>query len=157
MEPDSHFLKHALELAETHSSDGKQGPFGAVIVDHQQIIGEGWNQVVNQADPTAHAEIIAIRHACQKKQTHQLKGATIYSSCEPCPMCLAAIYWARIERLVFASNKEDAAKAGFDDHFIYQQIALPYPKRSLKTEQRDQKAGWHVFQAWLDNPNRIHY
>ena len=154
---DSFFLKQAIELAKKYSVDGQHGPFGAIIVQNQQVIGKGWNKVVAHQDPTAHAEINAIRNACANIESHELNQTTIYSSCEPCPMCLSAIYWARIPRLVFASDKKDAAKAGFDDQFIYQQIVLESTQRSLKTIQLMPQQGWSVFEAWIQNQNRVKY
>jgi len=151
------FLRRAINLAKQYSKSGKNGPFGAVIVQNKQIIGEGWNQVVSRTDPTAHAEIMAIRQACQNINSHDLKNSVIYSSCEPCPMCLAAIYWAHIPQLIYASDKKAAQKAGFDDDFIYQQIALSITQRQLASQQLLATEGIAVFQTWLDNPQRLPY
>ncbi|HOF08203.1 MAG TPA: nucleoside deaminase, partial [Bacteroidales bacterium] len=122
---DIYFLKLAIELAKENVKNGG-GPFGAVIVKDGQIIAKGTNRVTSHNDPTAHAEIVAIRQACEKLNDFQLTDCIIYSSCEPCPMCLGAIYWARPKKLVFAADKFDAANAGFDDSMIYDEIQLPY-------------------------------
>ncbi|MGB4604478.1 MAG: nucleoside deaminase, partial [Bacteroidales bacterium] len=129
---DIYFLKLAIELAKENVKNCG-GPFGAVIVKDGQIIAKGTNRVTSHNDPTAHAEIVAIRQACEKLNDFQLTDCIIYSSCEPCPMCLGAIYWARPKKLVFAANKFDAANAGFDDSLIYDEIHLPYSDRHLET------------------------
>ncbi|HOC41232.1 MAG TPA: nucleoside deaminase, partial [Bacteroidales bacterium] len=129
---DIYFLKLAIELAKENVKNGG-GPFGAVIVKDGQIIAKGTNRVTSHNDPTAHAEIVAIRQACEKLNDFQLTDCIIYSSCEPCPMCLGAIYWARPKKLVFAADKFDAANAGFDDSMIYDEIQLPYSDRHLET------------------------
>ncbi|MGC2236356.1 MAG: nucleoside deaminase, partial [Pyrinomonadaceae bacterium] len=118
MEKDEYFMSRAITLAQNGMDSNAGGPFGAIVVRHGEIIGEGSNRVTSTNDPTAHAEITAIREACQKLGSFQLENCTIYTSCEPCPMCLGAIYWARPERVVFACTREDAAKIGFDDQFI---------------------------------------
>ncbi len=154
---DESWLEHALSLAEEHSRDGRQGPFGAVITREDTLVGEGWNQVVSSRDPSAHAEIVALRDACRNLDTHVLTGCTLYSSCEPCPMCLAAIYWSRIDRLVFACRSEDAARAGFDDGKILAEIRKDWPERELNWTQSRRETGLRVFEAWLQNPDRIEY
>jgi guanine deaminase len=154
---DRSFLKRAIELAEEKSTDGQHGPFGAVIVKGDQIIAEGWNQVVAAHDPSAHAEIMAIRAACEKLDSHELSGCTIYSSCEPCPMCLAAIYWARLDCVVFAATREDAAAAGFDDERLYHELSRSLEDRKIIFEQTLRKEGRRVFEKWLANPRRITY
>jgi tRNA(Arg) A34 adenosine deaminase TadA len=151
------FLERALLIAEQHSADGKNGPFGAVIVKNEKIIAEGWNRVVENHDPTEHAEIVAIRDACKALHTHNLSGCTIYCSCEPCPMCLSAIYWARIDRVVYAASQEDAAYAGFDDSFLYYEIEKSWPQREIKSEQHLVEQGRLVLQKWRDNPHKINY
>lgn len=151
------FLERALALAREHSTSGVNGPFGAVVVRDGQIIGEGWNRVIETADPTAHAEILAIRAACASERTHDLTGCTIYASCEPCPMCLAAIYWARIERVVFACDRADAARAGFDDSVIYEELGKPWEGRKIESRQMDRERGMMVLEAWIDNPARVQY
>lgn len=151
------FLHRAIELAIQHSSDGRHGPFGAVITSDNIIIAEGWNQVVNSHDPTAHAEIVAIRNACSKLGTHNLSGCTIYSSCEPCPMCLSAIYWARIETVVFSATHQEAARAGFDDSFLYEEMGKSWMERRIQSFRHLENEGIAVFEQWIENPNRVEY
>ena len=151
------FLEEALNLASENSRDGLHGPFGAVIVKDGAIVGRGWNRVVADHDPTAHAEVTAIRDACSHLNTHTLAGCVIYASCEPCPMCLAAIYWARIELVVYAASRYDAADAGFDDEFLYRQIALPPEERSIGFKCLLEKEGKAVIQTWADSPQSILY
>lgn len=151
------FLERALLIAEQHSADGKNGPFGAVIVKNDKIIAEGWNRVVENHDPTAHAEIVVIRDACKVLHTHNLSGCTIYCSCEPCPMCLSAIYWARIDSVIYAASQEDAAHAGFDDSFLYHEIGQSWRQRELKSEQHLAEKGRWVLQKWRENPHKINY
>lgn len=150
------FLNEAIALAvQSAKSDG--GPFGAVIVKAGKIIGRGYNQVTHNCDPSAHAEIMAIREACQTLQSHQLDNCIIYSSCEPCPMCLSAIYWARIPELVYAATASDAAAAGFDDHFIYEELAKKPQQRQLKSLQLSHPDAVKSFQAWQANSEREDY
>jgi guanine deaminase len=150
-------LRRALELAADHSSDGKHGPFGAVVVKGDEVVGEGWNQVVAGADPTAHAEIMAIRDACRRLGTHDLSGASIYCSCEPCPMCLSAIYWARISTVFFAASGEDAAQAGFDDSVILRELKRGWVERKIDGNQALREEGLRVLQAWTENPKKQEY
>ncbi len=152
-----HFLEHAIELAMEHSNDGHNGPFGAVVVRDGQIIGEGWNRVVEKNDPTAHAEIVAIRQACQHIGSFNLQDCTLYSSCEPCPMCLSAIYWSRISKLVFSSTTDDAARAGFDDRIIVNELLKPWETRRIEVEHIAHEKGWKVFEKWLGNPHKKMY
>lgn len=154
---DADFIRRAIDLAIGNIRLHRGGPFGAVIVHDGVVLAEGTNLVTHSHDPTAHAEIVAIREACRRQQSFELKGCTIYSSCEPCPMCLGAIYWARLDRLVFASTREDAAAAGFDDSFIYDQLPLPIHARSLPTANILRDEGARAFQAWLQFPQRIAY
>lgn len=151
------YLQHAINLALEHSADGMHGPFGAVVVKDGKIIGEGWNQVVETRDPSAHAEIISIRQASQAIEDFDLEGATLYTSCEPCPMCFAASYWANIAKIVYASSKNDAAKAGFDDAFIYEEINKDQNDRSVDFVQILEDEGREVFEAWDKNPNKKMY
>jgi len=151
------FLHRAIELAKIHSADGQNGPFGAVIVRANSIIAEGWNQVVDNNDPTAHAEVVAIRNACQRLRSFRLDGCTIYSSCEPCPMCLSAIYWSRIDSVVFAASQKDAAKAGFDDAFLYDEMGRSWAKRKINSFRGLEKEGIAVFELWEKNPDKIAY
>lgn len=154
---DQFFLQKAIQLALHGMNSGAGGPFGAVIVKDGKIVGEGWNSVTSTNDPTAHAEVVAIRNACKNLGDFQLKDCTIYSSCEPCPMCLGAIYWARPKRLVFAASHEDAAKAGFDDSFIYEEMAVPVKDRKIPVVQMMRKEGWQPFGVWLEKEDREDY
>lgn len=154
---DADFIRRAIDLAIENVRLARGGPFGAVIVHEGVVIATGANLVTHSHDATAHAEIVAIREACRHVQSFELKGCAIYSSCEPCPMCLGAIYWARIDRLVFASTRDDAARAGFDDSFIYQQVPLAPDARSLPTKSLLREEGALAFQSWLQSPHRIAY
>jgi len=153
---DYSFLQKAIDLA---ISSAKQhgGPFGAVIVKNGKIIGKGFNQVTETCDPSAHAEIMAIREACKNLNNHQLTDCTIYSSCQPCPMCMSAIYWARIPKLIFAATASDAAKAGFDDQFIYDELAKPMFQRSISIEHIEHDEANKSFDAWASNLSREEY
>lgn len=153
---DDVFLSQAIQLAVTSAAD-EGGPFGAVIVRNGEIIGHGNNLVTDSCDPTAHAEVTAIRDACKNVNDFQLHNCTIYSSCEPCPMCLAAIYWARIPRLVYAATATQAAQAGFDDQFILQQLKLSSHDRSLKTLHIDHPQATESFKAWQANQHKKEY
>jgi tRNA(Arg) A34 adenosine deaminase TadA len=154
---DSDFLTAAIRLAGQHMEAGDGGPFGAVMVHEGQVMGEGWNQVTRSNDPTAHAEIVAIRAAASKLGRFSLQGCTLYTSCEPCPMCLAAAYWARIDRLVYAASRDDAAAIGFDDAVIYQELALPIASRSLPMQQLLRAEAVQVFAAWQRKPDKVPY
>ena len=151
------FLKRAIDIARNKSADGSNGPFGAVVVYDNKIVSEGWNRVVELSDPTAHAEIAAIRSACTELKTHVLSGCTIYCSCEPCPMCLAAIMWSRIDKVVFSCSQDDAAVAGFDDARINTEIMHDWDKRTIDWEQTDQAEGIIVLENWVNNPHKIPY
>lgn len=153
---DIYFLKLAIELAKENVKNCG-GPFGAVIVKDGQIIAKGTNRVTSHNDPTAHAEIVAIRQACEKLNDFQLTDCIIYSSCEPCPMCLGAIYWARPKKLVFAANKFDAANAGFDDSLIYDEIHLPYSDRHLETVNLRVDESLQPFELWMSESNKRTY
>lgn len=154
---DPRFLKLAIELAAQKSRSGRNGPFGALVVKGGRVIGRGWNRVVENADPTAHAEVVAIRQACRRLRTHILAGCTLYASCEPCPLCLATIYWARIDRVVFAAARTDAAAAGFDDARIYREVAKPPGKREIPFKQILRQDGLKVLRKWAANPRRVAY
>lgn len=147
----------AIHLAAENPQAGHGGPFGAVIVKEGKIIAEGFNRVTSTNDPTAHAEVTAIRNACTLLKNFELKGCEIYSSCEPCPMCLGAIYWARLDRLYFASSRIDAAAAGFDDDFIYREIPLAIEHRSISTSQIHAIEGAKAFEAWKAFESKIRY
>ncbi|MDT8391004.1 MAG: nucleoside deaminase [Lentisphaeria bacterium] len=151
------FLKQAINLAMEHSAAGDGGPFGAVVVCDGEVVGRGWNAVTATPDPTAHAEIMAIRDAAKRLGTFDLSDCEIYSSCEPCPMCLCAIYWARIPRLMYGAGQADAAEAGFDDAEFYRQIALPVSERTLATRQAMRAEAVAVFDQWLENTKRVTY
>ena len=151
------FLRKAIHLATQHIGSSGAGPFGAVIVKDDKIVGQGWNQVTSTNDPTAHAEIVAIRDACRHLGTFSLAGCTIHSSCEPCPMCLAAIYWAHLDEIYYAATRDDAAAAGFDDAFIYDEIGLPPVERSIPARQELRGEALKAFDAWADFDDRIEY
>lgn len=153
---DHSFLGEAIRLAEENVRDGG-GPFGAVIVRDGVVVARGVNRVTSNLDPTAHAEIVAIRAACTALGDFQLPGCTIYSSCEPCPMCLGAIHWARPDALVWAAGHEDAARAGFDDSHIYAQFAVPIAQRALPSRQVDHVDARRPFEAWLAHEARTDY
>lgn len=150
------FMREAIRLALENVNNGG-GPFGAVIVKDGKIIATGVNRVTANNDPTAHAEVCAIRSACQALDTFVLEGCDIYSTCEPCPMCLGAIYWAHIDRLYYACNKYDAADAGFDDSFIYKELALTKDERRLKTEILIPEEAKRIFEEWKNNEDKTEY
>lgn len=150
-------LRRALKLASDNARSGQGGPFGAVIAAGEEIVAEGVNRVTLDLDPTAHAEVWAIREACRKLGRFSLEGCTLYSSCEPCPMCLSAIYWARLDALYFAAGREDAARAGFDDSFLYEQIPLGIERRTLPTARLLADEGSEAFALWLNRPDRVPY
>ena len=147
----------AVSLGRDGMREKAGGPFGAVIVRNGAIVGRGWNQVTRNLDPTAHAEVVAIRDACQFVERFDLRGCEIYTSCEPCPMCLAAIYWARMDRVYYASSREDAARAGFDDQFLYDELRLDIPHRSLPMTKVDSLAARGLFEAWIASPDKVPY
>ncbi|GAE29852.1 nucleoside deaminase [Halalkalibacter hemicellulosilyticus] len=146
-----------MQLAYENSRDQKGGPFAAVIVKDGKIIAEGTNEVTSKKDPTAHAEIQAIRSACERLNDFQLRNCHIITSCEPCPMCLGAIYWARLESVYYYYTREDAAKIGFDDQFIYDQISLSLNNRTIKMKKVDGLIHYQPFELWKETENRIEY
>ena len=150
-------MAEAIELSRQNIRDGKGGPFAAVVVRDGAVIARGTNLVTSTNDPTAHAEIVAIREACRALGTFQLTGCDIYTSCEPCPMCLGAIYWARPERIYYANTHIDAAGIGFDDFFIYKEIALPIAGRRIPMEQLMRKDALVAFREWQELQDKIHY
>jgi len=156
---DSHerFMRRAIELAQRGVDDGLGGPFGCVVVKNDEIIGEGCNRVTSTNDPTAHAEVVAVREACRKLHSFQLTGCDVYTSCEPCPMCLGAIYWARPSRIFVAGTREDAAAAGFDDELFYAEIEKPNDDRQLKMESLLREESQKVFERWLQKPDKVEY
>lgn len=151
------FMKKAISISEEKMHANEGGPFGAVIVKENKIISLGWNQVTSTNDPTAHAEVVAIREACKALDNFSLQGCHIYTSCEPCPMCLASIYWARIDRIFFANTREDAAKIKFDDEFLYQEIAKPIESRTISMQQLLRDDAWKVFEMWDAKTDKISY
>ncbi len=151
------FMKMAVALAAQHSARGDNGPFGAVIVRNDKVIGEGWNRVVETRDPTAHAEILAIRDACARLDRNVLNDCVLYSSCEPCPMCLAAVYWARIPVFYYASTRHDARDAGFDDAFLYQELQAAPAQRRVQALHLPVAEAARVFAQWRENTARIPY
>jgi guanine deaminase len=159
MEADEHqaFMRQAVRLSAEHMRNGAGGPFGAVIVKDRKVIADGWNRVTSDNDPTAHAEVTAIRAACAALGTFSLAGCDIYTSCEPCPMCLAAIYWARLDRIFFANTRVDAAAIGFDDDLLYREIAKPVGERLIPTAQLALPEAAAVFAEWRDKPDKVTY
>jgi guanine deaminase len=151
------FLERAIELAGLGMAQGHGGPFGALVVRGDQILAEGWNQVTGSHDPTAHAEVNAIRAACRALSTFSLAGCEIYSSCEPCPMCLSAIYWARLDRLYFAATRTDAAEIGFDDAFLYTELTLDPAQRRLPSVHALRDRARQVMLPWKQMPSDRRY
>ena len=151
------FMREAIKLSIDNVKSGKGGPFGAVIVKDGKIIAHGTNEVTSSNDPTAHAEVVAIRNACKMLGTFQLDNCDIYTSCEPCPMCLGAIYWSRPARLFFANTKKDAADINFDYQFIYQELEIPYQDRKLFTQQLLREEALEAFKLWSTSNNKIEY
>jgi tRNA(Arg) A34 adenosine deaminase TadA len=151
------FMRRAIELSIANVRAGRGGPFGAVVVRGGQIVGSGANSVTSSNDPTAHAEVVAIRAACRELQTFQLNGCDLYTSCEPCPMCMAAIYWARIDRVYYANTHDDAAEVGFDDALIYRELALPIGERSLPMEPLLREEALEGFREWQRSVAKIPY
>ena len=157
MNQDDFFLARAIELAQKSSELGEGGPFGAVIVREGKIIAEGWNRVVTSHDPTAHAEISAIRSACAAVDSFHLPNSTLYASSEPCPMCLSAAYWARIERIVFANSRAEAAAIGFCDDELYSELNRHFSARSIVMEHHPLPDALLPMQRWEKNPDRTPY
>ena len=153
---DQKFMQMAIELS-IENIDSGGGPFGAIIVRDGELIAKGANRVVPNNDPTAHAEVVAIRNACQKLQTFDLRGCTVYTSCEPCPMCLSALYWAGIERICYANTKRDATAIEFDDSFIYDQLRLDYDRRSIHCEHFMRSEALEAFVKWQNKTDKIEY
>jgi tRNA(Arg) A34 adenosine deaminase TadA len=149
-------MKRAIELSKKNIENGG-GPFGAVVVKDGQIIGEGFNKVTANNDPTAHAEVEAIREACKNISNFDLAGAEIYTSCEPCPMCLSAIYWARLNKIYYANTKKDAAAIEFDDDFIYTEIPKALDERKISMEQMMRPEALEIFKAWQVSDTKIKY
>jgi tRNA(Arg) A34 adenosine deaminase TadA len=151
------FMQRAIELALENVRSGRGGPFGAVVVRDGNILAEGANSVVSLNDPTAHAEVVAIREACRRLGSYQLAGCELYTTCEPCPMCLGAIYWSRPDRVYFAATRQDAAESGFDDDLIYRETALPPAGRRIPMESLMREAALVAFREWDRLPVKIRY
>lgn len=151
------FMRMAIRLSDQNVKKAHGGPFGAVIVKDGKVIAKSANRVTLSKDPTAHAEVSAIRKACKKIDSFDLSGCVIYTSCEPCPMCLSAIYWARINTIYYANTKTDAADIGFDDQFIYDEIALPYDKRKLAVQQLLRNEALGAFKLWEESEIKTNY
>jgi guanine deaminase len=151
------FMARAIQLSLESVHSGRGGPFGTVIVRNGEIIAEGTNQVTSRNDPTAHAEIIAIRQACEKLGSFELKDCELYSSCEPCPMCLGAIYWARLARVFYGNTAADAAEIGFDDSFIYEELQVIPAERRVLALQIMREEALAAFRAWAQKPDKISY
>jgi tRNA(Arg) A34 adenosine deaminase TadA len=157
MQGNADFMRQAIQLATENVTSGRGGPFGALIVKDGAVIASGANQVTATNDPTAHAEVVAIRNACQALGTFMLEGCELYTSCEPCPMCLAATYWARCERIYYGCRAEDAAKAGFDDAFLYAEMKKPMPERAVPISNLCGDEAWAAFQAWIEFEKKVKY
>ena len=151
------FMREAIRISIDQMRRGKGGPFGAVVVRDGKIVGRGWNQVTSSNDPTAHAEVVAIRDACRRLKRFQLADCVLYTSCEPCPMCLSALYWARIKRVFYANTRKDAARIQFDDDFIYGEVACPISKRKLAMKQLMRKEALAAFEEWQNKADKILY
>jgi tRNA(Arg) A34 adenosine deaminase TadA len=151
------FMREAIRLSIQMMRRGQGGPFGAVVVRNGKVVGRGSNQVTSANDPTAHAEIAAIREACKRLKTFQLDDCDLYTSCEPCPMCLSAIYWARLANVFYANTRKDAAKINFDDDFIYREVALPIRKRTLKMKQVLHDEALAAFTEWQQKTDKVLY
>ena len=156
-ELDIKFMARAIELAREGMDANAGGPFGCIVVKDGEVIGEGNNRVTSTSDPTAHAEVVAIREACRSLNAFQLDGCTIYTSCEPCPMCLGAIYWARPERVFYACTREDAALIGFDDDFIYEELEKSNEDREMVLLGLMRDEALEVFRSWAKKPDKIEY
>lgn len=151
------FMQKAIELAQQGMNKNEGGPFGCIIVKHNEIIGEGNNKVLSLNDPTAHAEIVAIRKACQYLKTFQLTDCEVFTSCEPCPMCLGALYWARPSKIYFANTREDAALIGFDDAMIYKELTQPYASRKIPMLHVHSEQALQLFKQWQLKANKQMY
>jgi guanine deaminase len=151
------FMREAIRISMTKMRANHGGPFGAVVVRRGRIVGRGWNCVTSTNDPTAHAEIVAIRDACRRLKTFRLDDCELYTSCEPCPMCLAAIYWARFKRVCYANTREDAAKIDFDDEAIYREVARPVARRRIPMRQMLRKEALKAFAQWDGKADKILY
>ena len=156
-EQDKEFMRRAIRLAQEGIDQNAGGPFGAIVVKDGEVVGEGNNRVTSTNDPTAHAEVVAIRNAYARLENFQLDGCVIYTSCEPCPMCLGAIYWARPARVFYAATREDAAGIGFDDQFIYEEIEKSFEHRQMKLVNLMRDEGLKVFENWMQKADKTEY
>ena len=154
---DGIFLQQAIELARQGVNEGAGGPFGCIIVKEGKVVGRGWNQVTSSNDPTAHAEVVAIRDACRQLGDYQLTDCDVYTSCEPCPMCLGALYWARPRRVIYASTRDEAAEAGFDDAFIYLEINIPTGERKIPFDHQSLEEAAALFAFWKEKGDKKLY
>jgi tRNA(Arg) A34 adenosine deaminase TadA len=150
-------MRHAIALSRRGMERGAGGPFGAVVVLEGKVVAEGWNQVTSANDPTAHAEVVAIRRACAALSRFELRGATLYTTCEPCPMCLSAAYWARLDAVVYANAREQAAAIGFDDAWLYAELPKPIAQRALPMRRLLAAEALEVFEAWAAKPDKVPY
>jgi guanine deaminase len=157
MERELNFMREAIALSRNGVTGNDGGPFGCVIVKGEEIVGRGWNQVIATNDPTAHAEVVAIRDACLRLQTFQLDDCEIFTSCEPCPMCMGAIYWARPQKVYYANTREDAASIGFDDAFIYDELQHLVHLRSIPMENIGSEEALNVFREWHNKTDKSSY
>ena len=151
------FMQQAIRLATENVVTGRGGPFGAVVVKDGSVVATGTNQVTASNDPTAHAEVVAIRNACAALGTFQLDGCDVYTSCEPCPMCLAALYWSRCRAIFYGNNAADAARIGFDDSFLYDEVKKPLDQRSIAITRLLSDEAWESFAAWEKSPFKVDY
>ncbi len=150
-------MREAIRISIQRMRRNHGGPFGAIIVKGDRIVGRGWNCVTSANDPTAHAEVMAIRAACRRLRTFSLAGCELYTSCEPCPMCLSAIYWSRLQRVYFGNTRKDAARIGFDDARLYREVALPISKRSLPLKPLLRDEAQAAFMEWKHKPDKVCY
>jgi guanine deaminase len=157
MQANPEFMKQAIQLATENVVSGRGGPFGAVVVKDGVVIATGANQVTATNDPTAHAEVTAIRNACQTLGHFQLEGCDVYTSCEPCPMCLAALYWSRCRAIYYGNSAADAARVGFDDSFLYEEVKKPLDQRTIPISQLLPAEAWESFAAWDKSPFKVNY
>jgi guanine deaminase len=151
------FMREAIRLSRKKMRANQGGPFGAIVVRKGKIVGRGWNQVTSTNDPTAHAEVTAIRDACKKLKRFHLEDCELYTSCEPCPMCLGAVYWARLKMIYYANTRKDAAKIHFDDNFIYREIGLPLARRKIPMKPLLRKEALEVFKEWTTKTDKVRY
>jgi tRNA(Arg) A34 adenosine deaminase TadA len=152
-----HFMREAIRLSRQKMRANQGGPFGAIVVRDSKIVGRGWNRVTATNDPTAHAEMAAIREACRKLKRFHLEDCALYTSCEPCPMCLGAVYWARLKEVFYANTRKDAAKIQFDDNMIYNEICLPLPRRKIRMTPLLRKEALKVFAEWKNKADKVRY